>query len=144
MEPDTTRPRAVPRGCIVSLILLLLLALAGRLGGVDRLTSWIMAREARRNAPLGYTHENYFETRGRADAIIAALEEYRRRHPEYPATLEHLVPEFLPAIEHPLVGKGRWEYKREAADRYWLSFFVGPTYEGDSYQSDTREWYVDR
>jgi hypothetical protein len=91
------------------------------------------------NAP-----EKYAETRARAEAILDALAAYRRSRSEYPGALEELVPEFLPALLPPLVGRGRWDYERRDQSHFILRFFVGPTYESDAYDSERQDWRTDR
>lgn len=95
-------------------------------------------------AQLRYTEQAYAETQQRGERLIAALKAWRGVRGEYPATLNESVPGKLPSIELPLVGHGAWTYERVAPDRFGLKFFVGPTYESDSYDSDKGTWYVDR
>ena len=46
----------------------------------------------------------------RGDAIIAALEKYRKTRGTYPDTLDALVPNYLPAVQEPDYGERRWDY----------------------------------
>ena len=99
---------------------------------------------AHRPVRFAYSQAAHEGTRTRAAAIVAALERWQRTHHEYPERLEDLVPGELPALEKPQVGDGVWQYTRLFPGRFTLSFFVGPLYEGDHYDSDTGSWYVDR
>lgn len=49
-------------------------------------------------------------------AIVEGLEMYRARHGTYPATLEELVPEYIPRVEPPTWGLERWRYRRFTPD----------------------------
>lgn len=56
----------------------------------------------------------------RGDAVFSALEAYRADHGEYPSDLDALTPVYLSSIEPPLVGAGRWVYRRRS-DGCWLA-----------------------
>ena len=52
------------------------------------------------------------ESKERGSAIVEALERHRIEHGDYPPTLDSLMPSYLPAIEAPSWGLGRWKYER--------------------------------
>jgi hypothetical protein len=52
------------------------------------------------------------ESKARGSAIVEALERHRIEHGDYPPALDSLVPSYLPAIEAPSWGLGRWKYER--------------------------------
>ena len=59
----------------------------------------------------------------RGDTIIAALEKYRGANRGYPATLQDLVPDYLPEIPPPVVGGPEWVYQvRETGQVFDLGF----------------------
>lgn len=93
---------------------------------------------------LDDTPAAYQESRARGAALVEALTQYHADHLDYPASLEDLAPKYLPAIQNPTVGRGRWEYTRHTPARYTLHLFVGPIYEHDTYDTKTGSWYVDR
>jgi len=77
----------------------------------------------------GQWHAEWFLARGRdgiAPEVIAALERHRAAHDVYPATLEALVPEQLPAIRQPHVGWLDWDEEvftyTDLGDSFLLEF----------------------
>jgi type II secretory pathway pseudopilin PulG len=52
------------------------------------------------------------ESKDRGAVIVDALERYRAAHGTYPDTLAELVPGYVPSIEAPTWGLGRWHYRR--------------------------------
>jgi hypothetical protein len=93
---------------------------------------------------LDNSPEQYAETRVRAQGVLDALDEYHTSRADYPSTLAELAPAFLPDARPPLVGKGKWEYKRVGPSHFVLRFFVGPTYESDTFDSQEQRWDTDR
>lgn len=93
---------------------------------------------------LPYSDAAYQNTRARATALVAALETYKGDHGEYPGSLQELTPALMTRVDPPLVGTGRWKYRRPAKDHCVLAFLVGPTYENDTYDSAKQAWHVDR
>lgn len=88
------------------------------------------------------TDAEYRHARASAERLVAALGEYHAAHSAYPPALADLVPEFMaevPALTGP---KPLWDYGA-AEDGFWLSFWVGPMYETDSYRP-SQGWYMDR
>jgi hypothetical protein len=45
------------------------------------------------------------------DEVVAGLMAYKQDHGTYPATLEELVPQYLPAVPKPPLGQQKWEYE---------------------------------
>ena len=58
-------------------------------------------------SPSGETLE---ELRGQASAVFDAIEQYRKVHEAYPASLADLVPDYISDIPTPSWGQGRWDY----------------------------------
>ena len=110
-------------------------------GGIYGLTALLWGHNPTTLVPA--TPERSQETMRRADQIVAALERWRARNGEYPASLDQLVPAELPAIPESVVGDRKWKYSRIAPDHFVLEFFEGPIYEGSSWDSARGSWYVD-
>jgi hypothetical protein len=129
----------------ISLLLLILAAVGAILIGIRSCRQGIFYAIGLGDRPVvhSYTQARYEATRERARALVAAVEQYKLVHGDYPQTLEGLVPEVLPRIDPPLVGDGVWQYTRREGG-FRLTFFVGPIYEGDHYDSARGTWHVDR
>jgi hypothetical protein len=79
---------------------------------------------------------NVEDSKKQGDRITSALAAYRADKLAFPANLELLVPNYIPKIEPPLSGNGRWLYKTlEKGQRYILSF--------KGFGSESSEWSFD-
>jgi hypothetical protein len=72
-------------------------------------------------------------TKSQAEKIVAALTAYKQDKGRYPDKLDELVPKYLNAIEHPLLGDG-WIYAAPP-DGYRYNFGFRPG------GGDTRSFY---
>lgn len=55
-------------------------------------------------------------TQREGEKVVAALKAYKQDHADYPATLEELMPTYLPALPSPAAGAKRWTYQRLPGD----------------------------
>jgi hypothetical protein len=55
-------------------------------------------------------------TQREGEKVVAAIQAYKRDHADYPATLEELMPTYLPALPSPAAGAKRWTYQRLSGD----------------------------
>jgi hypothetical protein len=59
----------------------------------------------------------------RGNALIAAIDAYKRDHNRYPDTLDDLVPRYVSKIEQPTAGGERWDYYSEySGSTFTLAF----------------------
>ena len=74
------------------------------------------------------------ESKQRGSEIVEALERHRIEHGDYPPTLDSLIPSYLPAIDAPSWGLGRWKYERytaqERADSVYFMLSVAASETG--------------
>jgi len=83
-------------------------------------------------------------TKANAAIIIEALEAYRGKRGEYPASLDMLVPEVLSHLPAPEVGIRNWDYRRPHYDRFTIDIFIGPTYEHEWWDQPQGVWRGDQ
>ena len=86
-------------------------------------------------------HEGY----RRGALVIAALDEFRRDHGQYPDSLALLAPAFLSSdvLEHPTGSRQAysWHYLHRAPDAFDLAFrYVGPGMNKCETESASRRW----
>lgn len=82
---------------------------------------------------------------GPFQAVITALEAYRRHEGSYPESLEELRPKYLASLPRPGWGTNDWRYSRELTSG---TFELGVRlqrnhYRGYYYRSFWRDWYID-
>jgi hypothetical protein len=81
------------------------------------------------------------ETTHRGDIVCHAIEAYRAKNGNYPATLRDLQPDFLREIPQPTVGHKEWEYiVIDHGTNYWLQVVAsefGPILERNA----PEHWY---
>ena len=96
---------------------------------------------------LGMSDARTAESERRGDVIVEALRAHKARHGRYPATLDDLAPDFLPAIEKPTAGTGEWDYRTfDSGQGFQLMFGEGahmyPSHSISSRRLDIG-WYRD-
>ena len=67
--------------------------------------------------------------------VVCALESWRLRHGEYPAKLPEVVPEFIEALPHDVIGGGPLHYRRRE-DGTFLLYSVGLNGRDDGGRAD--------
>lgn len=85
------------------------------------------------------------ETQKRGHEVIAALEAYRKENETYPALLAVLVPDYVPLIRSPTVGRCSWKYTTYHEGREFILKAEGSSEEEPSmwYNSRFRRWSLD-
>jgi hypothetical protein len=74
-------------------------------------------------------------------SVAIALERFRIKHGAFPATLNEVVPEFLPALPHSYIDARVPSYELTAPDRFKIWFF-GP--DGDDDKGRSKQDSQDR
>jgi hypothetical protein len=96
---------------------------------------------------LGMSEARTAESERRGDVIVEALQAHKARHGRFPATLDDLAPDLLPAIQKPTAGTGEWEYRTfDSGQGFQLMFGEGADmYPSHSISSRRLEigWYRD-
>lgn len=98
------------------------------------------------SAVLGWVAFNRDLGSRRAEDVVAAVHAYATTNGRYPASLNELVPGFLPAL--PLVkwtlGWNRFEYRLTRSGNHWLTWTVVSPYGRRSYIFEEARWiYLD-
>jgi hypothetical protein len=89
-------------------------------------------------------HPNVAKTKAEAAKIIHALEQYVDEHGAAPATLDDLVPKYIPKIPQPHYGVPRWDYAGQTDSiHYSLAFGAEGGYPAIYYTSQSADWHVD-
>ena len=95
---------------VIALVLLVATA-----SGCDKFQHFLHAQ------PWRWSASGVAETRRRGDLICGAIEAYRAKTGNYPASLRDLQPEFLRDIPQPTVGYKEWDYMLiDQGTNYWL------------------------
>lgn len=82
----------------------------------------------------------------RAENIVAVVHAYATRHGRYPASLEELVPAFLPAVPSAKLTfvSNQFEYRLMPGGAHWLTWTVVPPFGRRSYIFEEKRWnYLD-
>lgn len=74
--------------------------------------------------------------------VVEALKKYKNDHGSYPATLEDLVPDYLPALPR-LDGKAKWFYRFRDGGEISLAYGGGPSTWSGVYRSKYDDWIID-
>ena len=61
----------------------------------------------------GWTPSEQTADQASGDQLVSAIERYAEDHGDVPASLNELVPKYVPAIEPPTVRNGQWEYRKK-------------------------------
>lgn len=76
--------------------------------------------------------------------IVQAIETYRMKNAKPPATLNELVPRYLPEIKSSGIGEGKWHYSVTNDGRIAFSSLGGSRNEpGIAYSFSKKIWHVD-
>ena len=85
------------------------------------------------------------ESQRRGNAIVAAIDAYKKDHGAYPTDLGELVPEYLSKIDPPTAGSQVWGYGVYKNGAVFCLWFEGPTkyHPFSGYSSSSRNWMLD-
>lgn len=139
-SPNRTGRRIRLVGCLIVTVAAVLVVVGGVVA-FRRYDPWALAMGS--GLVLRHRPGAMAESRVRGTELVEALESFRAARGAYPATLDELAPQYLERTEPPLVGRGKWAYRRHDPNRFILELFVGPDYEMEWYDSDAGQWQVD-
>lgn len=127
--------------CLVTLARVTVAAPPARPLLVKKLAAWLLLPVA----TIGTISANNALARRRAELVIAGVQAYHAKHGAYPPDLEHLVPEFLPAVPRAKLTLGfhRFEYLARG-DKAWLHYTSLPPFGRPTYSFAAARWgYLD-
>jgi hypothetical protein len=99
-------------------------------------------------AVFGTNYGNNKLAHHRAEQIAVALDAFKADHGSYPATLEQLVPRYLPSVplaKYTLMPMyNRFDYSSSGTDRAFISYVAIPPFGRPFYRLETKKWgYLD-